>query len=426
VSGTNGRRKQGEQLRLVYLIGTYPLLTTTFIDREIRSLRREGVDIHVLAVRRPSPGTPLSSDQRQLQQGVQYMLPVNPAALLLAQLYYALRRPSAFFGALIYLLSRPHPSLTARGKTLLHFGQGVYAAYLLRKRQLTELHAHFLDRAAAIALVAARLLRIPYSLSIHAGRDIYVHPVLIREKLANARQAVTCTAYNKAHLEQMLGEDLSDKITCIPHGLDGAEYTPAARLPAEKLFILSVGQLAERKGFRYLIEACGHLRDHGLSFECQVIGEGPQRRYLEELIEQHSLTGLVSLCGALSHDQVMQKYRQADLFVMPCVQTADGDVDGIPNVLLEAMAMQVPVVSTAISAIPEVIEPGWNGLLVPPSDPRALCAAILQLARDRDLSARIARHGRESVLAEFNLETNISRFYHSLWSNGQEQGVRLI
>ncbi len=419
MSGANGRRKESERLELVYIIGSYPLLTTTFIDREIRSLRREGVDVHVLAVRKPSPGVPLSADQRQLQQGVQYMLPVDLAALVLAQLYFILRRPSAFFGTLIYLLTRPHPGLSVRWKTLLHFGQGVYAAYLLRKRQLTELHAHFLDRAAVIALVAARLLRKPYSLSIHAGRDIYVHPVLIREKLANARQAVTCTAYNKLHLERLLGEDLGDKITCIPHGLDKADYSLAARLPGEKFLILSVAQLAERKGLRYLIEACAQLREHGLSFECQIIGEGPQRRELEELIKRHALTGLVSLSGALPHDQVLQGYRQADLFVMPCVQSADGDVDGIPNVLLEAMAMQVPVISTAVSAIPELIKPEWNGLLVPPNDPQALAAAIMRLKDDQELRLKLSQRGRETVFAEYEIETNVRRFMNTLWLNGK-------
>ncbi len=419
MNGTAGRNTNGNPLRLVYIIGTYPLLTTTFIDREIRNLRREGVDLHVLAVRKPSPGTPLSSEQLRLQQGVQYMLPLNPFAVLLAHAYFALRRPAAFFGALFYLLTRPHPGLAARWKTLLHFGQGVYAAYLLRKRKITELHAHFLDRAATIALVAGRLLGAPYSLSIHAGADIYVHPVLIREKLANARHAVTCTAYNKHHLETLLQQDLSGKITCIPHGLDRSSYNPPERPPDGKNLILTVGQLAERKGFKYLIEACAVLRDRGLAFECQIVGGGPQRPQLEEMIARLRLTGQVSLTGPLPHEEVLQKYRQAALFVMPCIQTAEGDVDGIPNVLLEAMAMRVPVISTEISAVPELIKPGWNGLLVPPNDADALAEAVLRLLNEPELRENLARRGRETVLAEYDIEANVRRFFNTLWANGK-------
>jgi glycosyltransferase involved in cell wall biosynthesis len=425
MNGIARNQTNGSQLRLVYIIGTYPLLTTTFIDREIRSLRREGVDVHVLAVRRPPTGSPLSADQRELQKGVQYMLPLSPAAVLAAQVYYALRRPVLFFGTLTYLLTRPHPGLAARWKTLLHFGQGVYGAFLLRRRKITELHAHFLDRAATIALVAGRLLGVPYSLSIHAGADIYVHPVLIREKLTHARQAVTCTVYNKRHLETLLQQDLNGKITCIPHGLDRSGYTPPDQPPEGRILILTVGQLAERKGFRYLIEACALLRERGLDFECQIVGGGLQRSQLEELIKKIGLAGQVNLTGALPHEQVMQKYRQATLFVMPCIQTAEGDVDGIPNVLLEAMAMELPVISTEVSAVPELIKPEWNGLLVPPNDASALAEAILRLLGDRELREAIARRGRETVLAEYDIEANIRRFYNTLWANGKlmEEGL---
>jgi glycosyltransferase involved in cell wall biosynthesis len=346
------------------------------------------------------------------------MLPLNPAAALAAQVYYALRRPASYFGSLAFLLTRPHPGLAARWKTLLHFGQGVYSAFLLRRRKITELHAHFLDRAATIALVAGRLLGVPYSLSIHAGADIYVHPVLIREKLSRARKAVTCTAYNKRHLEALLREDLSGKITCIPHGLDGSLYIPQEQPTSGRPLILSVGQLTERKGFRYLIEACALLRERGVDFECLIVGGGAQRPQLEELIGKLGLTGQVSLSGALPHEAVLQKYRQATLFVMPCILTAEGDVDGIPNVLLEAMAMQLPVISTEVSAIPELISPEQNGLLVPPNDAEALAGAILRLLGDQSLCESIARRGRETVLAEYDIEANIRRFYHTLWANG--------
>lgn len=403
------------QLSLVYIVGRYPLLTTTFIDREIQALRHAGVSLQVVAVRRPPADMPFSAEQHSLQEGVIYMLPVKTGWLLLAALYFALLRPLKFIGTLAFLLSRPHPGLKARMKTLLHFGQGVYTAYLLRSRHFDELHAHFIDRAATIALVASRLLGIPYSLSIHAGADVFVHPVLVREKLSAARKVVTCTKYNKNYLEKLLGQDLSDKITCIPHGLDGSLYQPEGTDAGEKSLILAVGQLAERKGFAYLLEACRRLNGMGVPYECQIVGEGPQRQHLGELIERYGLSEQVQLTGALPHDQVLQKYRQAALLAMPCIQTINGDVDGIPNVLLEAMAMQVPVISTGISAIPELIQHEWNGLLVPQKDADALTSAILRLLEDRTLREVMAGRGRQSVLEKFNVETNIRRMTETLW-----------
>ncbi len=405
------------KLHLVYVIGTYPLLTTTFIDREIKTLRKEGVDLQVISVRKPPASMPLSPEQIGLQRGVNYLLPADVLELFQAHSYYAFHKPRKYFGTLAYLLSRPHPNLAARWKTLLHFGQGVFTAYQLRNKLFQEIHAHFLDRAATIALVAGRLLDVPYSLSIHAGADIYVHPVLIREKLGHARKAVTCTAYNKRHLETLLDEDLSEKLTCIPHGLDGSFYMPRAVVSPDKDLILSVGQLAERKGYRYLIEACHLLRKQSFDFECQIIGDGPLRQELKELIENNSLGDNIKLTGALPHNQVMERYRRATIFVMPCVQTAEGDVDGIPNVLLEAMAMQVPVISTQISAIPELIQHEWNGLLVSPNDVDGLTRAILRLLSDRDLRAKIGLHGRESVLANFDVDTNIHQLFNTLWPN---------
>lgn len=403
------------RLSLVYIVGRYPLLTTTFIDREIKSLRQDGVDLQVVAVRQPPTDMPLSAEQRALQEGVLYMLPVKPGKLLLAALYYALLHPLRFFGALAFLLSRPHPSLTAWAKSLLHFGQGVYTAYLLRGRSFDELHAHFIDRAATIALITSRLLGVPYSLSIHAGADVFVHPVLVREKLSAARMVVSCTNYNKKYLEKLLGQDLSEKITCIPHGLDGSLYQPEVVEAGEKRLILGVGQLAERKGFAYLIEACRRLDRMEMSFECQIVGEGPQRRQLQDLIDRYSLTEKVHLTGALAHEKVLQKYRQAALLVMPCIQTPSGDVDGIPNVLLEAMAMQVPVISTAISAIPELIQHEWNGLLVPQKDAEALTSAIVRLLEDPGLRTEIARRGRQAVLEKYDVKTNIRRLTETLW-----------
>ena len=391
-------------MKLVYIIGTYPLLTTTFIDREVNFLRQWGASLQVVSIRRPSG--PLSPDQEALQAGVIYLLPVSWLSFIAGHLRFALLRPRAYLRALTYLLTRPHPNLKSRWMTFLHFAEGVYATHRLRGTPCDHIHAHFVDRAATVALVASRLLSVPYSVTAHAN-DIYVNPVLLPEKLSGARFIATCTGYNKAHLSRQGQGNFNGKLKCIYHGLDVDRYRPEPCAPPGKPVLMAVGQLKEKKGFAYLIEACRLLTDRGCDLECQIVGEGPLREALQAQIRELALKDTVILCGALPHPEVVDRLRRSTIFVLPCVTSANGDRDGIPNVILEAMAMQLPVVSTRHSGIPEVVEDGVNGVLVPPADAAALADALARLLDDPDSGRRFGRNGRQTVVEKFSVEQNV-------------------
>jgi glycosyltransferase involved in cell wall biosynthesis len=413
ISEANQSTQNGK--KLIYIIGTYPLLTTTFIDREILQLQRWNIDLQVVSIRRPPSDIPLSEVQLELQKDVLYLLPVSVVKLILSQLFFSFVCPRIFFGTLIFLLTRPHPNFLSRLKTLLHFSEGVYGAYLLREQHFTEFQAHFIDRAATLALVMGRLLDKPYTLSIHAAEDIFVHPVLLDEKITESRHAVTCTLYNKKYIETLLSKDLDHKISYIPHGLDIHEYQPEETNVKKNNLILAVGQLAERKGFKQLIDGCRILKNRDVMFQCQIIGQGPQWEILMKMINKYSLEDCVTLSGALPHEAVVDYYAKASMLVMPCIQSKNGNLDGIPNVLFEAMAMEVPVISTRISAIPELIEDGVNGMLVTPRDPVALADAMEILIQKPQEAIRLGQHGRLTVLNEFDAETNVGRFAMTLW-----------
>ena len=396
----------GKTPSIIYIIGTYPGLTTTFIDREVMALRSMGVRLQILSIRQP--WTKLSAEQEALRKDVTYLLPVKWIPLIISHLSYALTKPKRFFSTLVYLLTRPHPSLRAKLMTLIHFVEGVYAAYMLRHTPGQHLHAHFIDRAATVALVASRLLGIPYSVTAHAS-DIYVNPVLLKEKLTNAKFASTCTAYNRSYLSQF-GKDLfNHKLLCIYHGLELERYVNEQHTRTGRPIILSVGQLQERKGLSYLVEACGILRDRGVQFECRIIGEGPLRPTLQEQIHQLELEDYVRLVGALPHEEVIAQYQEATVFALPAILGKDGDRDGIPNVILEALSMGLPVVSTAHSGIPEVIEEGVNGLLVPPEDAQAFSSALERLICDPEMGNAFGKAGRKIVADRFNPEKNARR-----------------
>jgi len=386
-------------MKIVYIIGTYPRLTETFIDREISSLEKLGTEIKIVSIRRPSGA--LSQEQIRLIDRILYLLPVSMASLIGGHMRYAFGHPIKYFGLLFYLFTRPHPSFPSRVKTVIHFGEGVYAANMLRKVRFDHVHAHFMDRAATVALIIGRLLDVPYSLTAHAG-DIYVDPILLTEKMAAAKFVATCTEYNKNYLTQFGEKLFNHKLYCIYHGLAVEEYQGYESRGPDKSILLSVGQLKERKGFIFLLQSCRALADRGFEFVCNIVGDGPQREFLESQIENLSLENYVQLYGALSQSEVIEMYQQASLFVLPAILASDGDRDGIPNVILEAMSMELPIVSTSHSAIPEVVKHGVNGLLVPPADDEALTDALEKLITNPMYGRNLGSRGRDIVAEKFD------------------------
>lgn len=394
-----------KKFSLVYIIGTYPGLTTTFIDREIRALQQQGVNVRVIAIRKPH--TILSSDQEELQKKTNYLIPIAWIKFIVSHLRFVIQKPSIYFGTLFELIRNPHPDLSTRLKTVLHFIEGVYAAQLIAEYHCDHLHAHFVDRASTVAFVAGRLLNLPYSVTAHAN-DIYINPILLPLKLSQASFVATCTDYNRQHLQKIV--PLNVKLHRLYHGLDLETYQPNPDQSTHLIpTITAVGQLKEKKGFQYLLKACQILKSKDYIFNCQIIGEGSLREELEQQIHELSLENFVVLRGALPHESVIEEYQHSTMFVLPCMTGSDGDRDGIPNVILEAMAMQLPVISTQHSGIPEVIKSGVNGLLVPPADEQALAHAIARLIDDPFLRTQFGQFGRRTVTERFNSMQNAGR-----------------
>jgi glycosyltransferase involved in cell wall biosynthesis len=391
--------------RLAYIIGTFPDLTVTFIEREVLEAKRSGSNIVLLSIRHPKKFV-MRPEIRELANETRYLLPASWVGVLWAHLYFAVTRPWTMISTAAYLLTRPHAGLRARLKTALHFGEGVYAASLLRPDKIEHIHAHFADRAATVALVAARLLGGTYSLTAHAS-DIYVGPTILKERIANAEFATTCTGYNKAYLEEMTGQP----VELIYHGLDLEQIRPddVSRERVSPPLILAVGQLKERKGFPVLLRACHLLMQEGAEFQCEIIGDGPDRSSLEQLWRDLGLEDTVTFVGAKPNAAVMNRYLDASIFVLPCVIASNDDRDGIPNVLLEAMANELPIISTPVSGIPEILQDEVTGLMSKSGDEESLADAMSRLLRDPGLRVALGRRGREVVREHFDIHKNIGR-----------------
>jgi glycosyltransferase involved in cell wall biosynthesis len=395
----------GSVPRVSYVVGTYPQLTTTFIDREIAALREKGADIAIVSIR--PPHGPLSPEQEPIRSRVRYLLPARARDVARAFAFWLLRRPFALLAESVWLLTRPHHD-ASRMRSLAYISAGLCAAYRLRDRRGVHVHAHFVDRAATVAAIAARLLGTTYSATAHAN-DIYREPFMLGEKVGRATFVATCTEYNRAHLAGEVRPGDVSKVICLYHGLDLGRYRPAAGERADPPTLLAVAQLKEKKGLRYLVEACAQLRDAGVAIRCEIVGDGPLRPELAAQIDELGVGDCVVLHGALPHEEVLERYRAATAFVLPSVVAADGDRDGIPNVILEAMAMELPVISTPVSGIPEAVRDGDTGMLVQPHDSTGLVDAITRLLADPDRARQLGRNGRRLVADRFDVTANAER-----------------
>lgn len=385
----------GDSPRIGILVKTYPKLSETFILGEILGLQREEVLLHVFALQR-SADVAQHAATAQIEAPVIYIPRGSPGQRLrLLKVHAAqfLCAPKRYLQTLVFALRRRESG------GLLDFLRAGGLAAALRRHRIRHLHAHFISEPAALAELAARLSGVPFSISAHA-KDIYLSESgVLRRKLANASFTVTCTEYNRRHLASLAPPDAT--ILRLYHGIDSGRFQPNPR-PEHPPLILSVGRLREKKGFPTLILACAQLLAAGVELRCEIVGYGPDRDRLQALIETAGGARAVKLIDAMPHEALIERYRRAALFVLPCQIGADGDRDGIPNVLVEAMAMALPVISTRISGIPELITDGVNGLLVAERDAPALAQAIAGVLNQSGRAAALGQAARATVVQRFD------------------------
>jgi colanic acid/amylovoran biosynthesis glycosyltransferase len=397
-------------VRIAYLVEEFPRPSEAFIVREIEGLEAQGAEIHLYAVRPPKYlGT---ANTRPRARAVTYLPSIAEAAARPGFILGAakrLRKVTQLFAALGQEPERNRLSL------LKDLPRADYLARDLKRRSITHLHAHFASRPANIALLAFALYGVPFSFSAHAW-DISVYGDFLREKLRRARFVVACTEEGKRRLAQIVGAGLAAAhVVKIHHGIDLARFAFSppllVREPPKTIQVLSIARLVEKKGLRYLVDACEALRKHQERFFCRIIGEGSGERELRELIRARNVEQHVQILPFCSQDELMEHYRRAHIVVLPSIVCPDGDRDGIPNVLVEAMSLGVPVVSTRTASIQELIVDGESGVLVSQRDPTALAEAIRFIARNPDVAARMAQRARSVVEERFDLRKTSAELF---------------
>jgi glycosyltransferase involved in cell wall biosynthesis len=390
-----------------YLLKTYPKLSETFILNEILELERQGVSLHLFSLRKPTDEKN-HPDVAKVKASVTYIPTLLPnfnfedlISLLKSHWQLLSQSPGKYWQALQFHWQRPEK------KRLNEFLQAGYLAATMQNLELSHLQAHFANVPTATTEIAKIFGDFSYNIFAHA-KDIYLTEVeILDRRISSAEFVLTCTGFNHRYLQSI--SQNNTPIYLSYHGIDLTRFTSAfAKHKTEIPLILSVGRYCEKKGFPYLIEACRQLKQQGHKFQCDIVGYGPLQAELEQLIADLDVADVVSLAGKMTQDELVKVYQRASIFVLPCQVMENGDRDGIPNVLLEAMAMEIPVVSTDISGIGELVESGENGFLVPEKNPPALAEALEKLLTQPELSAQFGKAGRQRVLQQFSLERNVS------------------
>jgi colanic acid/amylovoran biosynthesis glycosyltransferase len=402
---------------IAYISQQFPNLTMTFTYREVLALQRRGLTISPISTWRPQPDT-VSKEAVGLVDETFYIFPLRWPRLLSLHLHYLVTRPGCYLSTLGLLALFNRESFKNRLRLLVQFVYAILAVAEVERCQAQHIHADFALNAATVAMVASRLTGKPFSFTAHAA-DIFVNPILLREKIKAARYVVTISDYNKRHLVGVVGGNgLADKIHIVHCGLDMDQFVSLReRSPHSRPLLLAVGRLVEKKGLRYLVQACHILKQQGRDFECIIVGQGPEESTLRELIKGYGLIDRVRLLGAVPQESVRELLQRADIFALPCVVGSNGDQDGIPVVLMEAMAMRVPVVSTHLSGISELVKDEVNGLLVSPGDAGALADAVTRLLDYPLLATQMSDKGRSTVEQDFNIERNARQLAVLLGSN---------
>jgi colanic acid/amylovoran biosynthesis glycosyltransferase len=314
------------------------------------------------------------------------------------------RTPGRYLGTLGRLVGGLWRRPRSLALSLAVFPKSVYFAEIVRKERIGHIHANWASHPAASAFVMSKLTGATWSFAGHAS-DIYLDAGMLRDKIREAKFVLTCTKHNKEYLVSVGGPDTADKITVSYHGVDLQRFQPLPSRAPGPFRILTVGTLRECKGLPDLIEACRMLADRGVSFECAIVGDGEERRDLERLIRSHGLEDRIRITGFLAQEELIPLYQEAGVVTLPALSESHF---GIPNILLEALAVGTPIICTPLPSLSEFMVDGVHGIFVPEQSPKMLADAIEALARDPERCRAIGAAGRREIESLFDAEKNVA------------------
>lgn len=400
-----------------YLVSRYPSVTHTFVLGEVEELRARGVRVETVSVRRVSDDEVLSARDRAERERTHALLPTTPSRLLGAHARAFVRAPRAYLRTLARALRSAHAGGRPRLWQLFYFGEAMLLWAWMRAQRLRHVHVHHANVSSDLAMLACAYANASdrrgrpwtWSITIHGPTelsDVAAHR--LAQKVADATLVVCISDFARSQLAAIAAPGDAAKLHTVRCGIDVGAFRRDGAQRAASSEILCVGALSRRKGHATLLEALAALRNEHPQARLTLAGDGPERAALERRARELGLDGAVRFCGAVAHERLVELYDRARVVCLPSF------AEGVPTVLMEAMAMELPVVATAIMGVPELIEHERSGLLVAPARADLLAAALARLLEDADLGGRLGRAGRDTVLERYERRGNVAELHRLL------------
>lgn len=389
--------------RIGYITSQYPRTSDTFIRREVDVLRQSGVHVNVMSIRRPAPEEGASSERQPEQQRTSYILPCSPIRLARCHVGILLRSPLRYLSGLVLALRVRPVGLRGLVWSLFYFAEAAVVVEFMRRDRLIHLHNHFCDGSGYVAMLAAQIGGFGFSFTAHGPGEFFA-PVEIRldEKIRRALFVVCISHFCRSQCMVWSSPDDWSRLHIVHCGVD-PDLFEAVEHVSTGTRLLYVGRLALVKGLPILLKAIASLKERQLAVHLTLVGGGPERTALESLAQELGILEQLTFAGPQSEAEVRQWLARSDVFVLPSF------AEGLPVVLMEAMASSLPVVATSIAGVSELVIDGHNGFLVPPSDVSALVRRIEELTRDGALRQKMGRAGRRKVAEEFDVKREGAR-----------------
>jgi len=397
--------------KIAYLVSQYPAYSHTFILREVLQLRQFGVDITVASINKPDrPFEKLTDIERSEAEQTFYVKSQGIANAASAFVKTLSKQPGGLLRGIKHAVKLGGWDIKRLLYHVFYLAEALLVGQWMQAKNLTHLHVHFATPAASVGMLVKTVFGTSFSFTVHGPDEFYdAAGYNLPEKILAADFIFCISHYARSQVMKLSPVQAWSKLDVCRLGVDPERFAPAPKIEVNtSCHLLCVGRLTPAKGQAILLESVAQLQSQNIPVRLTFVGMGPDEQSLKAYAEQLGISGQVNFTGAVDQDHILGFYQTADIFVLPSF------AEGLPVVLMEAMAMEIPCITTAITGVPELIQNGEDGLLVAASDTAGLTAAISRLATNADLRRQLGQAGRRKVLSDYDLQKNTRHLFETL------------